>query len=404
MKKSLLLTLFLISALLLSSCGGKTTTMVKEEKEYDPFWLSTTMNNESVLLMKDGDETSGELMFTPTKVLKVTDSSRNIVYKEGTDYTISGRKIIMVSGSTIPYLDKEVLYGISMPSNQGLSTQPTSAYGKEKGYSSVLYTEGSFVFTHQISVTYEYTNSEYTGLRQSYEGASLPNTIKKLEAKEALSIVVFGDSISTGCNASGSGLVSLYDDPNAQYVSWGIAPNIESFPELFRDALVDHYGSDISLLSASKGGMDTNWGKQNAKTRAYNLDYGYDPDLVIIHFGVNDATEYMSEALFKKNIETIITDIRSVSSKTVEFILVGSAMGSKDAVQWGMGTNYFQQLSEISSEFDGVIAVNVGEVQQAFVGRKKYQDLTTNNVNHPNDYVHRLYAMMLASALIKYEE
>jgi hypothetical protein len=35
----------------------------------------------------------------------------------------------------------------------------------------------------------------------------------------------------------------------------------------------------------------------------------------------------------------------------------------------------------------------------AVVSKKSFMDITGNGVNHPNDYGHRLYAMVLAATL-----
>src|SRR5690606_14923526 len=143
------------------------------------------------------------------------------------------------------------------------------------------------------------------GYKPTYQGNKLTNTLSILSEKSELNLVVFGDSISTGNNASGSQLMSVYDDPNSQYISWGIEPYGKSFPELFADELSLKFGSPIQLLSAGKGGMTSAWGRSNSITRAYNPDYGYDPDLVLIHFGVNDSSGFVDETVFKTNISKI---------------------------------------------------------------------------------------------------
>lgn len=401
MMKKLLMALTILSLLLASGCHQEPA---KELSDSMPFWLTSTMKNESVMLVNTGAATTGNLMFTPSRILSVKDSSLTVTYEEGKDYSINGRIITRLENSSMPYLDESVLYGIDMPTNKGLSTQPASPSAIEKGYSSVLYTESSFLFTHQIFVTYDYEPLDYQGYKQTYQGENLPNTLAKLQNKEELNIVVYGDSISTGCNASGSQLMSVYDDPNSQYSSWNIEPFGKSFPELFADELTSKYGSAINLLSAAKGGMASDWGKNNAITRAYNPDYGYDPDLVIIHFGVNDSTMYVNEATFKQNIQYIIDDIRRMSTKTVEFILIGAMYSNPDAIQYGMGTNYINELNEIAESYEGVITVDVGSIHQAFINQKRYVDLTANGVNHPNDFLHRLYAMALNASLVEYEE
>ena len=399
--KKLLMGLTIFSFLLTSACHQN---QAEEISNSMPFWLDSTMKNESVMLVNNGLESSGNLMFSPTKIMSVKDSSLTITYEEGKDYRINGRTITRLGNSSIPYLDESVLYGIDMPRDKGLSTQPASPSAIEKGYSTVLYTESSFLFTHQIFITYEYEPLDYQGYIPTYQGSRLPNTLSKLQNKEELNIVVYGDSISTGCNASGSQLMSVYDDPNSQYNSWNIEPFGLSFPELFANELSDKFGSSINLLSAAKGGMASDWGKNNAITRAYNPDYGYDPDLVIIHFGVNDSTMYVNEATFKQNIQFIIDDIRRMSTKTVEFILIGAMYSNPDAIQYGKGTNYINELNEIAESYEGVITVDVGSIHQAFINQKRYVDLTANGVNHPNDFLHRIYAMALNASLIEYEE
>ncbi|NMA05278.1 MAG: SGNH/GDSL hydrolase family protein [Acholeplasmataceae bacterium] len=401
MKKSMLMVLCLIMAMIMFGCKKNEELKIRDS---EPFWLNNVIKDESVLIVEENNECFGTLAFIPKKIISIKDSSLQIKYVENKDYVIEENKIIRTKDSKMPYLKKEVLYGINMPENEGLSTQPASQYGIEKGYDKVLYTESAFIFKKQIFVTYEYDKNDAVNYKIPYLGDKMPNTMKILNKGNPLSIVVYGASTSTGCNASGSELISVYGDPNSQYVSWGIEPFGKSFPELFAGELKFNYKSEIELLSAAKGGTTSDWGRQNALTRAYNPDFGYTPDLVLILFGTNDSTLYMKESKFKDNITTIINDIREASNKTVEFILIGGAQTNEDAVQFGKGTNYYSQLNEIANEYEGVIAVDVGAIHKMLLQNKNYADFTANNINHPNDYLHRIYAMVLNAALINYED
>ena len=401
MKKNLVIGILCIMTTFMFGCNKNKTIILRDA---EPFWLSNTIKNESVLILEEAGEYVGNLAFNPKKILSVKDSTLTKEFTIDKDFVVKGQKIIRAKKSEMPYLKKDVLYGINMPRNEGLSTQPTSAYGKDKGYEAVLYTESAFLFKNQVFVTYTYDKTDSSHYAQSYLGNQMPNTMNILNSGEKLNIVVYGDSIATGCNASGSELLSVYTDPNSQYTSWGIEPFGKSFPELFAEELNYLYDSEIELLSASKGGVTSDWGKQNALTRAYNPDYGYTPDLVLIHFGVNDSSMFINEDTFKQNIISIIEDIRSTSKKPVEFILIGAMFANKDAVQIGKETNYYIQLEEIAKTYEGVISVNVGTIHQRFLENKNYVDLTSNNVNHPNDYLHRIYAMVLNAALIDYED
>lgn len=400
MKKTILTMVCLIMTTLVFGCKKNGSLKIRDS---EPFWLSNTIKNESVLIIEENNKCFGTLAFLPKKIISIKDSSLQIEYIKNKDYIIEGNKIIRTKNSKMPYLKKEVLYGIDIPANEGLSTQPASQYGLEKGYEQVLYTESSFIFKKQIFVTYEYDKNDAVNYKKPYLGNKIPNTINILNGGKNLSIVVYGDSVATGCNASGSELLSVYSDPNSQYASWQIEPFGKSFSELFAKELKFKYKSEIELLSASKGGVTSDWGRQNALTRAYNPDFGYTPDLILIHFGINDSTLYVDEATFKNNIKTIINDIRGASNKIVEFILIGGMQTNKDAIQIGKETNYYNQLNEIADEYEGVIAVDVGAIHKLLLQNKNYADFTSNNVNHPNDYLHRIYAMVLNASLINYE-
>ena len=75
--------------------GNKKTYEYGEEEMTTPFWLQDVMYNESVLLVRseDGALASGNLAFVPKGKVKITNSTMEIEYKEGEDFTISGRTI-----------------------------------------------------------------------------------------------------------------------------------------------------------------------------------------------------------------------------------------------------------------------------------------------------------------------
>ena len=50
---------------------------------------------------------------------------------------------------------------------------------------------------------------------------------------------------------------------------------------------------------------------------------------------------------------------------------------------------------------EGIISVNVGQMHQVMLDAgKKYIDMTSNNVNHPNDFMASIYAMNILSLLL----
>lgn len=407
MKKIAILCLSLIFFMFpLSGCSKDGDKIEYGEKEMvTPFWTVNTMYNESVLMIKkpDGTLASGNLIFEPTGKVTVMNSTMDVVYEEGKDYTISGRTITVTENTQMPWIDEEVLYGVNMPANKGLSTQPASAAGKEKGYENVLYTEGTYLIENQLLVTYEYDKTQFdTSVIPQYQGDKLPNTLSKLKNKESVNIIAFGDSISTGCNSTGGGLETVYDDNGAYYTPFNRAPYTPTFPEMFATQLAKHYDAETTIFGAAVGGQISTWGAKVAADRVVNLDMGYDPDLVTIGFGMNDATLGVSLELFKSNILEIIDSIREKSGKTVEFILIGTMLANPDAIQCTNQEDYWPVLESVASPRAGVVAVDMGAMHKFFLENKNYSDMIANNINHPNDFIIRMYAMNLLATLIEY--
>ena len=70
-----------------------------------PFWLSTTMEGESVLFIKESADgrPRASLLFEPTEIRSVCSSSGKVTYDEGTDYTWrpGSKEIVLPRGSRI---------------------------------------------------------------------------------------------------------------------------------------------------------------------------------------------------------------------------------------------------------------------------------------------------------------
>ena len=403
MIKKIVLSFILLLLLAITGCA-KTTITNPNNSEYGvdemvkKFYETGEMIKESVLLVSDGGAlASANLGFMPTSKIIIEDPSCTKVYEEGVDYTINGRTITLTENSSMPYLNKEVLYGINMPENKGLSTQPTSALGTSKGYSHVLYTEGTFLYENQVLVSYSFNKNEIDeSIIPKKQKEKLPNTISLLENKEPVQIISYGDSIGTGCNSTGGGMLSIYDDT---YVPFGRFTQTPTYPELVSEYLSKKYDTDVTVYSAARGGENSTWAYINSDRRCVNPDFGYEPDLIIISLGINDATNGLSLETYESNIRGIIERIRAASEKEVEFILIGPMMTNEDAIQANNNDKYNPIMERISNEVDGVAFANVTGIHKYLLQNKIPSSMLSNNVNHPTDFIIRLYAMAILSAL-----
>ena len=53
---------------------------------------------------------------------------------------------------------------------------------------------------------------------------------------------------------------------------------------------------------------------------------------------------------------------------------------------------------------NGVAVADVTAVHESLLARKRYSDMTGNNINHPNDYLARVYAQTLLTTVGKEEK
>ena len=80
---------------------------LQDRKEYlRPFWKCGKMVNETMMFVGDA---AGTLLFEPEQILSVRNYGLDILYQEGVDYKIEGRKIIRLSDK-IPHWKEDEYY------------------------------------------------------------------------------------------------------------------------------------------------------------------------------------------------------------------------------------------------------------------------------------------------------
>ena len=262
------------------------------------------------------------------------------------------------------------------------------------------FTEGTGFIERQIYVTYTHTG-KWMGQVPVYAGGTLSKTAEKLKNKETLNLFVYGDSISTGANSTG--YLNVY-------------PYADSWPEAVRTGLEQQYGGKVELLNKAVGGWTSEDAIKSSKTVGWvgGVQISqpgisgtlkempeYKPDLVVLGFGMNDATNGINRKTYKLYMQRIMTVIRQRNPEC-EFILLGTMIANPKAYNQSKGQiEYFNELKELSEENTGTVAINIGQMHMDMLDSgKRYADMTGNNVNHPNDFLASVYAMNILSLLI----
>ncbi len=353
------------------------------QKMTTPFWKLDTMHRENtcMILREDGSITA-KLAFMPTRILAVEDNSLTKVYEEGKDYTWDGASNTLVwkEGSSISYFTQNDIEG---KDENGTPLKGFDGTFDELGrsrFGNALYCVGEFLYAKQIHVTYEYAPGSWTGEMTPYQGETLDRTTAKLKAGETVTVFFYGDSIFTGCDSSG-----MYDRP----------PYQDSFPTFTKQVLEERFGGRVKLYNPSVGGKTSQWGAENAQTLICDRS---EPDLVIIGFGMNDADSSRASA---KNVKSIIETVRA-QYPDCEFIvvtpMVPNAAGGFLTVQHQLSTTYGQLVKSI----EGVAFVDMFACHTTLLETKDFISMSGNNINHPNDWLIRVYAMQILSALVDY--
>ncbi|NLX54255.1 MAG: SGNH/GDSL hydrolase family protein [Planctomycetaceae bacterium] len=342
-------------------------------EQLKPFWQSTTMYGETVLFVKHGSDElpRAPLLFPPTRILSVRSASGEVTYEEGRDYTweAGSRELVLPAGSRVV---------CKAPAD--LRRQPGSqpfALTHRDGQGEILFGGGHEYHDMQTMVTYTY-DAIWPVAAPTLAREQLARTLARLQEKKTLKIALLGDSISTGCNASGWARVPPYQPP---------------YQDLLVQNLQAAYGARVTLDNFAVGGTDTTWGLANI---GKVIDAA--PDLVILAFGMNDSAGRSAEE-YQANIRSMMDAVRSARPDT-DFILLATMLGNRDwiALQQELFPQYRDKLAALCGP--GCALADMTSVWEELLRRKNDWDLTGNGVNHPNDFGHRIYAQVLSALLI----
>ena len=359
----------------LAAAGESAKSWSYSPAKLRPFWLSTTMEGESLVFIQQesGGQPRAALLLEPTRILSVTSSSGAVTYKEGQDYVWKPgtKEIALPPGSAISWKRPQDLRRPAGSQRYALTHRD--------GKGEILFGGGHEYHDMQTLVTYAHAPGAWAGPVPSFAGDQLPRTIQKLRDSQPLTIALLGDSISTGCNASG----------------WA---NVAPFQPPYQDLLVLHlesvYGVKPTLKNFAVGGTDTAWGLANI-----GKVIDAQPDLVLLAFGMNDAAGRSAQS-YQANIQAMLAAVSKVRPDT-EFILVATMLGNKDwtTLRHERFPQYRDALAGLCRP--GIALADMTSVWTELLKHKQDWDLTGNGVNHPNDFGHRVYAQVLSVLLIR---
>jgi lysophospholipase L1-like esterase len=300
---------------------------------------------------------SGRLIFTPTSMPFLTRARDSFVYEAGKDYTWEkgSRTIRLTAHSRIPF-----------KTPQEMRPGP----GKPRSLGGVLHSEGRFFHDLQTLVSYSH-NQSWPDLVKAQ--STLPRSLKKLRSNEPFQVVTLGDSITEGYNASG-------------FTKTQAPRNHPAYAEGFARLLDETFPAQVTLSNFGVAGRTAGWGlKQLDRVIAEK------PDMVIIAFGMNDP---VSSEQFQQTNQEILTRLQKEIPQA-DIIFVSGMNNNSDWRDPTKIPGFREALKSIIRP--NVILADITTPWEKLLTRKNFSDLSGNNVNHPNDFGHRLYAEVLFS-------
>jgi lysophospholipase L1-like esterase len=339
-----------------------------------PIWQGDTVEGESVLFMRDPKtaEAKASVLFPVMKILSVRNSAGDVTYEEGRDYRWKpeSREIWLPANSRIISRTPADLRRPAGSQKYKLTHQD--------GNGEILFGSRLEYHNMQTCITYTHAPEDWKTRIPKFDEQALPRTIQKLRNRKPVSIVLIGDSISAGCNASG----------------WaGEAPFQPSFPGLLQQHLAAHYQTKVRVANPSDSGKDTRW-----VLSAIDNVVEPRPVLGIVAFGMNDAARRSAKE-YQSNTKAVMAKIRE-RLPDAEFILVASMLGNRNwtTLKHELFPQYRDALAELGEP--GIALADMTSLWTEFLKRKQDWDLTGNGVNHPNDFGHRVYAQVLSTLLV----
>ena len=321
----------------------------------EPFWNSKVMENEPVLFVQENDKpvATGKLLFTPSGKLKITHPDVVMTYEEGKDYIWKPETgmIELTSSSRIPFKT---------------SAQMTPPPGSPNTLLGHLFSEGHFFHDLQVQVTYQHDDA--FAWQPVPPAQLLTRSLNKLQSKKAFKIVAMGDSITQGFNASG-------------FVRVSAPPYQPPYPQLVANTLEKRFGSPVTVVNLGIAGRTASLGfTQLDKLKTEN------PDLIAISFGMNHGEKAPAfEEIMRKLLAAVQetcpdADVVLVSTMT-QRLPADKFIGYRDALAKMVTANV--ALADVTTPWIEILK------------RKPFSDVSGNNINHPNDFGHRLYAWVI---------
>lgn len=242
---------------------------------------------------------------------------------------------------------------------------------------------GNYPFTVFISYIYEDSENvlvedEARGITCALRSARPQAAIDRLLSGDELTYMVYGDSISTGCEAL--------------YVR-------DTYFARFADRLQRVTGGRVDVVNEAIGGETS---REGLSRFAAALER-HGPHLVSIAYGINDMCvkpDRPADLTPQQYIDNVRAMVDMARAAGAEVILITNCLPNP---HWKYTSAGYKDYAAALRVFAREQALPIADVQalweRELAHGKRLSDLLFNDVNHPTSYGHYLYAAMLETLI-----
>lgn len=374
-----------------------------EEYALIPLWEGDTTHRETVMFI--GNKDRAPLLYKPTKILSVTSYTGDTAYEEGVDFLLNANASLSLTENTrIPYIEEKDYY----------HDDPSSLiYIPYKGKDTYIYWgEGTTMTQWQIAVTYTHEPEDILPVPTDFSHR-YATFLQKMGRGEDVTIFFYGDSITVGGNSSHlcnippymPSWALLFTERLAQKYGYTVRythPDLKHLPPSRSQDLVFGTRGTLTYINTAVGGWNSTQGIENLGTRVTPLLQEYGCDLFVLGHGMNDKR--LTPAEYLANLRKICDTVLEFCNRSA-LLLVSTMYPNPDAPRWCINQPQFEPhmygLANAYTESGTPCAVApVTSMSRHLLSRKRFCDYAANNINHPNDFMIRLYAQTMLRTLL----
>ena len=367
-----------------------------------PVWEGDKVVEETVLFL--GKDEKKQLLFKADEIVSVKSFDLTREFTEGKDYRLVDGCLELCEDTEIPYLTEEKYY-------YGENVTDFLVTKVNGEWRNTLW-GGDKIKKYQLAVTYTHSDA-WQGFVPADESLRFKKILDKLERGENATVFFYGDSITVGANASSldkhepfmptwSELVTLALAKKYSYTVHFIYTDFGNGSRLSREDISYGDRGVITMINTAVGGWRVTDGIDNFEVHCELFLRKYGCDLLFLGYGMNDKknTPELEHELVSKLVHMFLELVEP------DIMLIATMLPNPDANEkWNLNQKYFEAeflsiAEELRAEGHSAAVTPMTSMSASVLERKLFRDWTGNNVNHPNDFMIRIYAAVVLKTLL----